>query len=87
MQELSDIFIFFLIALGCLWIGGKIREYVDSRRFWKQMQSHFEKRRKEDVALIIKALEKVHENPIVIDYLVRVFRQSNENANGQSKKD
>lgn len=51
------------------------------------MQSHFAKRRKEDVDLIIKALEKAHENPIVRDYLVRVFRQSNENANGQSKKD
>lgn len=76
MGELITMLIIVAIWVLAFWFGGWLREYVDNRRYWKWVESHFEAKRKEHNEKILKAFEKALESEPIKEYLIKVFREA-----------
>lgn len=78
MGELVSFVGWFCLVFGVFWLFHEIKLYIDDRRFWKQMEKHFDAKRKEHNEMILKAFEKSLESEPVKEYLMKVFRKAKE---------
>lgn len=75
-----------MVAIWVLafWFGGWLREYVDNRRYWKRVNSHFEAKAKEHNKRILEAFKKTLESEPFKEYLIKVFKEAKENKENEN---
>jgi len=84
MGELITFFGFVCLVFGSVWLGFEIRQYIDDRRYWKWVESHFEAKRKEHNEKILKAFEKALESEPIKEYLIKVFSEAKQRKENES---
>lgn len=75
----------FALILVCFWIGHTIREYIDNRRYWKWVESHFKEKQRIHNERVLNAFEKTLESEPFKEYLIKVFKEAKEKKENENK--
>lgn len=78
MGSLECLLLFCVVLFVSGWSIRAIRDYIDERRYWKWVNSHFEAKAKEHNKRILEAFEKTLESEPFKEYLMKVFREVKE---------